>query len=187
MRVMALVAALVLALGSGGAWADSGVVVNGVELQPRTVAQLERLAGKPIPPARYWYDSRAGIWGYEGGPMAGEARPGLRIGGPLRPDASGDHTNVFVNGRSLHPAEVQFLRRLYGSVRPGRYWLNANGIGGFEGGPPQFNMRQRVRQVFGAPGSVYSPGIGGKPGVHVGRASDGCVYYSYGGYSGQSC
>ena len=186
--VRGLLAALLLAIVTfGEAAAGSGVVINGSELAPATVQRLERMGGRPIPPGRYWYDPRAGLWGYEGGPMAGETLAGVELGAPLRPDASGGRTPVFINGRALHPVEVQFLGRLYGRVQPGRYWLNANGVGGFEGGPPLFNLRQRVREVFGSGGSSYSPGIGGRPGVHVGQASDGCVYYSYGGYSGQSC
>lgn len=178
---------LAVMLLPGLASAGGAVVINGARLPPATVDRLERMGGRPIPPGRYWYDPRPGIWGYQGGPMAGETLPGVDLGAPLPADASGGMTPVFINGRSLHPVEVQFLRRLYGQVRPGRYWLNASGVGGYVGGPPLFNLRQRVREVFGSGGSRYSPGIGGRPGVHVGQASDDCVYYSYGGYSGQSC
>jgi hypothetical protein len=54
---------------------------------------------------------------------------------------------VFVNGRELPPAEVAQLRQLYGTVNPGRYWLNAQGIGGYEGRPAQFNLPAAAAQA----------------------------------------
>lgn len=168
------------------------VVVNGIALDRATVTRLTQQFG-PVPPGRYWYDPVSGLWGYSGGPMMGQMLPGLSLGGPLRPEASGGGdgrlTGLFINGRELHPMELQFLIALYGSVVPGRYWLLPNGIGGVEGGPPLFNLSQRTQQVYGGggTGSHYMPGIGGRPGIGVGRASDGCVYMSYGGYSAESC
>ena len=35
---------------------------------------------------------------------------------------------------------MAYLQQLYGSVTPGRYWMNAQLIGGFEGGPAIFNL-----------------------------------------------
>ncbi len=44
------------------------VVVNGKLLTPQQVAQIEALYCSPIANGRYWYDTRTGIWGYEGDP-----------------------------------------------------------------------------------------------------------------------
>lgn len=68
---------------------------------------------------------------------------GHDLGGPLPPDASRSHTGVFINGRQIHILELQALSQMFGWVRPGRYWLNAHGIGGYEGGPAQFNLMQQ--------------------------------------------
>lgn len=44
------------------------VVVNGQRLDPAQVAKIEALYCSPIANGRYWYDTRTGIWGYEGDP-----------------------------------------------------------------------------------------------------------------------
>jgi hypothetical protein len=51
---------------SGAQWRY--VVVNGQQLHPLQVAQLERLYCSPIADGRYWYNSNTGVWGYEGDP-----------------------------------------------------------------------------------------------------------------------
>jgi hypothetical protein len=65
---------------------------------------------------------------------------GLDLGGPLRSDASGGGTSVFVNGRALHPTDLAALQRITGPINPGRYFINAQGLAGYEGGPPQWNL-----------------------------------------------
>lgn len=115
------------------------VVVNGVLLDKSTVKTLERQYGVPIKPGRYWYDNVSGVWGFDGKPGAGQIHPGLRLGGPLQQDASKGNTGVIVNGRELHQLDVVALQRCL-VVVPGRYWVLANGIGGLEGGPAQFNL-----------------------------------------------
>jgi len=92
-----------------------------------------------IPPARYWYDRVSGAWGLEGGPAQGQVQAGMQVGGPLRADASKGNTGVFVNGRQLHALDVAALRRCT-RVIPGRYWVLASGVGGYEGAPPTFNL-----------------------------------------------
>jgi hypothetical protein len=115
------------------------VVVNGVALDGPTRQALERGYGVPIKPGRYWYDSVSGVWGLEGGPGAGQILAGLKLGGPLRRDASKGKTGVIVNGRELHEHDVAALQHCM-TVVPGRYWVLADGLGGPEGGPPQFNL-----------------------------------------------
>jgi hypothetical protein len=44
------------------------VVVNGQQLHPLQVEQLERLYCSPIADGRYWYNTSTGVWGYEGDP-----------------------------------------------------------------------------------------------------------------------
>lgn len=115
------------------------VTVNRVRLDDRTRLALERTYGVPVAPGRYWYDAFSGVWGVEGGPAQGQIHPGLQLGGPLRADASAGDTGVFVNGRQLHRLDVAALRRCT-QVIPGRYWVAANGLGGYEGAPPSFNL-----------------------------------------------
>jgi hypothetical protein len=115
------------------------VVINGVTLDEPTKKQLERGYGVPIKAGKYWYDNVSGVWGLEGGPAAGQIHPGLGLGGPLQRDASKGKSGVIVNGRELHERDVAALQRCL-AVVPGRYWLLADGIGGPEGGPAQFNL-----------------------------------------------
>ena len=67
--------------------------------------------------------------------------PGLRLGGPLAADASGGNSQVFINGRELMGGEVWALQQASRTAAvPGRYWVNAQGIGGVAGGPPIINL-----------------------------------------------
>jgi hypothetical protein len=117
------------------------VVVNGVALDAPTQQALGSAYRTPIAPGRYWYDPISGAWGVEGGPALGQIHPGLRLGGPLRRDASHGRTGVIVNGRELHALDVAALQRCL-RVVPGRYWVLANGVGGPEHGPAMFNLAQ---------------------------------------------
>jgi hypothetical protein len=126
--------ALLLSL-SPAAFAD--VVVNGATLSPDTLQQLHQL-GVPAQHGQWWYDARTGAFGALHGPTAGFLPAGLPLGGPLRADASGGgdgrYGGVFINGRELHPQDVAALARLVGQVIPGRYWVDAAGNFGLEGG-----------------------------------------------------
>lgn len=124
------------------------VVVNRVPLDGAEIRTLQLRYGIRIPPGRYWYDRVSGVWGFEGGPAMGQILPGLRVGGPLRADASHGDTGVFVNGRELHRREVAALGQCTPVYR-GRYWVNARGIGGIEGGPPRFNLAALCQQASG--------------------------------------
>jgi hypothetical protein len=129
------------------------VFVNGVRLEDSTRQALERGYGVPIKPGRYWYDAVSGVWGREGGPAEGQIHPGLRLGGKLKRAASKGKTGVVVNGRELHALDVAALRRCV-TVVPGHYWVLANGVGGAEGAPAQFNLAV----LCGSRGSGGGPG-----------------------------
>ena len=117
------------------------IVVNGQGLSAELLGGL-RAMGFDWPPGRYWYDPVCGWWGEEGGPSAGQLPAGLSLGGPLRADASGGGTGTSINGRELHPVEVQQLTLLFNAPVPRmRFWMNAQGIGGPEGGPATFSLQ----------------------------------------------
>ncbi|MBI3682882.1 MAG: hypothetical protein HY235_21115 [Acidobacteria bacterium] len=175
------------------AFGNEAIVVNSKLLSDEELAALRSLARSYhtwVLPGRYWYDSRTGLWGYEGQPAAGSILPGLRIGGALSANASGGNTRVFVNGRELHRLEVQLISRCT-VVRPGRYWLDAYGNGGYEGQPPSFNLIALCRQnaphpagrqgnrgwygSVGGDGSMVGAIFSGGTGVTCGP-DGGCVY-----------
>lgn len=134
-----------LLLASFAIEAGSGLYVNRVELSPAQVARLEQRLDTQLIPGRYWYDRRSGLWGREGMPNAGQLPAGLPIDTPMPVDISGGGTGVYVNGREIHPREYYYLASVYGSVIPGRYWLDADGTAGFEGGPAAYNIFQARR------------------------------------------
>jgi hypothetical protein len=128
------------------------VRVNGAILDAAQLAQLQAKYRVPIAPGDYWYDSRTGLWGESGGPARGLIMPGESLGGALAADASGKGTGVFINGRELHPVDVQNLDLLFAvfgtRTLPGRYWSNADGNFGAEGSPaPMGNFRAMVAML----------------------------------------
>jgi hypothetical protein len=173
---LVVLAALLLNLGAARAQSYAAITVNGVALDRDSIAALENAYRTRLVPGRYWYDSRSGLWGHEAGPSQGQIAPGLRLGGPLDARASVGRsagvTGVFINGRELHPQELVYLTRLDGHVVPARYWLDARGIGGYEGRPAQFDLRARAMAQQRSAGYVRR-GPGGNTG------SDGqCSYYN---------
>lgn len=139
MKTGAIASMLLLALFSAEGFAQ--VIVNGQALPVKTVHALERAYRVPIAPGRYWYDRLSGAWGAEGGPIAGQMMPGLSLGGRLQANASRGDSGVFINGRELTAGEVAGLQQACRtSVHRGRYWVNAQGVGGYEGGPAIFNL-----------------------------------------------
>jgi hypothetical protein len=159
------------------AQADSrAVFVNGEQLSSQTLTALQIAYRTAIPGGHYWYDPYSGLWGREGAPAAGQIQAGLDLGGPLAEDASAGDTAVFVNGRRLPRAEVFQVMQLVGPFLPGRYWLDAQGNVGFEGGPALVNLVAASR-------SQASAGGGGgwnrnTPGGNWG-GDDRCSYYSH--------
>lgn len=133
------------------------IAFNGTPLDAagmKTLRQIEAHIG-PVPEGRYWYDAASGGAGVWGGPASAYLGPGLALGGRLPPNASGGgdgrSTGVFVNGRELHPADVQGLNQVL-PVRRGRYWWDAAGNVGAEGGPVLFNfywVLEQQRQAAG--------------------------------------
>ena len=119
------------------------IVVNGQALADETVQQLQQVYPVAIPAGRYWYDAVSGAWGREGEPIAGQMVAGLTLGGPLAANASRGTSGAFINGRQITMGEKAYIEALCQTpVIPGRYWIAANGIGGYEGGPPIFNLAQ---------------------------------------------
>jgi hypothetical protein len=144
-----------------------------------TLERLERGVGR-LDDGAYWYDPRTGASGRWGGPALAFLPPGLELGGPLPADASGGGqgtlTGVFVNGRELHPLDVLGLQQLIGQVWPGRWWVDAQGNYGLEGGPPLGNLvlLARARQSSGGRRQAWSKHYEGTtPGQNMNLASDG--------------
>ena len=178
MKKLFLFIAITLLIGAmppeGAADGSSrNIFVNGVKLNQQTIQSLEAYYGLRMQRGRYWYDKVSGLWGFEGGPAMGQIMPALKLGGSLKAHASGGNTGVFVNGRELHPTEVQYLFSIFGQVIPGRYWLNAQGYGGFEGGPALFNLNAGGNG--NASGQSY---LRRTPGGAVG-GDDNCFYYNH--------
>lgn len=176
-RAAVFAAAALIAAGlfaSTAAAQERRVTINRVRIGEAQLRQIERQYRVRIADGDYWYDGRAGAWGYWGGPAMGVAAPGLQLGGRLTRDASGGaRTGVFINGRELHPADIALLQTIT-PVMPGRYWLDANGWGGYEGGPAFFNLWAMAAQAGAGRGgnSWIHRGVGG------GMGSDGkCIYY----------
>jgi hypothetical protein len=145
---------------------------------------IERMYGKPTPEGDYWYDPVSGAAGGWGGPALGFLPAGLQLGGPLPPNASGGGrgtlTGVFINGRELHPIDVQVLIAIYGQAIPGRWWVDGQGNAGQEGGPPLINLvalaRQRAASGNGKGAESYYRSDGRGNNAFVGG---GCVSTSH--------
>ena len=130
------------------------VIVNGKRLSTGQLEQVERTYKVNILPADYWYDRMTGAWGIKGGPTRGLVLPNLELGGGrLAADASGGGTQVFINGRELHPVDVANLQKcLSMPVQRGRYWVLADGTGGIQEHCPTFNLVTLCRQKLGGAG-----------------------------------
>jgi hypothetical protein len=186
----ALVTGLVITTLAADAFAQTRarrrITFNGGALDERgwrVLEQLERFGGSRLPDGDYWYDAWSGAAGRWGGPAATLTLPGLPLGGRLPAHASGGGngrlTGVFVNGRELHPYDVRALIALYGQVWPGRWWVNALGYFGPEGGPAIGNLRQAAASRGG---SSWSRGGGaGSNSFWTGGDGNGYVWAMDGG------
>jgi hypothetical protein len=114
------------------------------------LGQLEARWGVRLPDGAYWYDNASGAAGPWGGPMGGLVPAGLGLGGTLPAEASGggggNLTGVFVNGRELHPLDVSRLQAMVGQVYQGRWFVDAYGNFGQEGGMVLGNLIQIAQQ-----------------------------------------
>jgi hypothetical protein len=146
MRLTQLTLALALLAGTTPVLAqERHVVINRVTIPERDLQAYEQRWNTRIPGGSYWYDRVSGAWGIEGRPTSGWIVPGLPLGGPLRADASSGNTGVFINGRELPWTDVQALMQII-QVQRGRWWLDAQGNFGPEGGPVWGNLVAIARQ-----------------------------------------
>ncbi|MEZ0368998.1 MAG: hypothetical protein ACAI44_07950 [Candidatus Sericytochromatia bacterium] len=150
------------------------VLVNQAALSLQLIQQLEKQYQIQIQDGAYWYDKRSGLWGIQGGPAVGVIPAGLKLGGPLQATASAGNTGIFINGRQIHMYEAAYLQQLVGVVQPGRYWLDAQGNAGKEGGPALVNLLQVARKSnSGGKAAFYRNEY---TGIGAGATSDGHGY-----------
>jgi hypothetical protein len=80
--------------------------------------------------------------------------PNLPLGGPLQANASNGNTGIVVNGRELPVPDVLALQQITGAIAPGRYFITAQGLAGYEGGPAQWNLAA-MAQAAGTGGGSW--------------------------------
>lgn len=105
---------------------DDKIIVNGKTLTADQIQHFQLSYGNPPTPGKYWYDTKTGMFGYMGRPFAGTIDPGHSFG-ILAEDSSNGRSGVYINGRQLPKAELEFLSNLLGKLAPGHYWMDANG------------------------------------------------------------
>ncbi|PHS19508.1 MAG: hypothetical protein COA86_04290 [Kangiella sp.] len=154
------------------------VYVNNQKLDDSSVYTLEQFYKIIIADGYYWYDNLSGHWGFMGSPPQGQIVSGLGLGGPMPQNASNGKTGVIVNGRELHQIEVNQIIKAYGKVYRGRFWLNAQGLAGYEGQQAIFNFAQVKRKKSYNRRSLFGS-----------TGGDGeCFYYNHpGGSSVSNC
>ncbi len=165
----------------GGVKTTRQVYVNRVRLDEATLRTLETQYRMPIQNGRYWYDAICGAWGVEGGPTAGFIYPGLNLPVPMPVDISQGGTGIFINGREIHAQDRVALQQIFGTTIPGRYWLDARGNLGPEGGGAIANLAAAIEASRGGQsGSVthgYGKGYGSRGtvggGMYSGRTATG--------------
>ena len=164
---------LALLLAAPLAAQQRAVVVNRVRLTDQQVREVETRWSVQVRDGRYWYDGVSGAWGMDGGPTAGWILPGLALGGTLPADASNGTTGVFINGRELPVQDVQALMQITPVYR-GRWWVDARGNFGAEGGPGLCNLWLLARQRGGRSWSVYD----NKGNDFIAGDENGCTYFN---------
>ena len=141
------------------------VVINNYRLSPQDIEQIKKIYGDDPISGTYWYDTRSGAFGIEGGPAIGVMYPGHKFG-TLAADASRGTSGVFINGRELQNKEAYQMARLFGypAPIPGRYWLNANGDLGMEGyfvslGNVYYIISQSFHRQSAGGSNIWSRGL----------------------------
>jgi hypothetical protein len=166
-RIRTLGGLLALSLGMFAIEADAqkprNVMINGDRISIEMLRAYEARYRVHVADGAYWYDGFSGAWGVQGGPTVGFIAPGLPIGGKLKENASNGRTGVWVNGRQLHWMDVVALSQIV-RVLPGRFWVDANGIGGWEGMPASFNLRALASQSGRGGAWSYHSKYGGSVG-----------------------
>jgi hypothetical protein len=176
MRRPRIVAALLVLISLPLAAQQRAVVVNRVRLTEAEVRGFEQRWKVQVRDGTYWYDRVSGAWGLEGGPTAGWIMPNLDLGGPLPADASHGNSGVFINGRELHQQDVAALTQIT-PVYPGRWWVDASGSFGAEGGAALGNLWLLARQRGMQPGKAWSLYANGGNNFLASDAN-GCTYFN---------
>lgn len=175
-RLAVLAAGLLLAGPALLAAQQRQVTVNRTRLSDQQIMGFEKRWNTLIQNGAYWYDRFSGAWGMDGGPTAGWIMPGLDLGGPMPADASRGATGVFINGRELHMNDVMALMQFV-QVQRGRWWVDAWGNFGAEGGPMLGNLWQLARQAGRQPGKAWSS-YSKDGNSFVGGDENGCTYFN---------
>jgi len=144
-RRVVVLAALATFLWAAQGNAQTEILINGRRLTFEQMSQIQLSYGFLLPPGRYWYDPRSGLWGVEGWETAGFFRPNHNLG-PLATTASRGDSGIFLNGRQLNGREAFYFEQILGPGRDyrGRWWLDGwTGGLGLEGDArPLINMFQ---------------------------------------------
>ncbi len=125
-----------------------------------TLSQLEAAYKTRLPDGAYWYDPACGAFGAWGGPTLVFIPAGLVLGGPLPANASGVGSGIFINGREIHAFDALYLQNLLGPIQPGRYFTDAMGNAGLEGGPILINLVAAAQQRGGFSSYSENPNSG---------------------------
>jgi hypothetical protein len=151
MRYVLAFTALSVILASSVAYGQpASVYVNGRALSYAEIRALAYEYGAPPLPGRYWYDTRSGLYGLQGGRTLGMIRPGYNFG-PLARNASGGNTGLLLNGRELDVVEAAYFQQQLGARVSGRWWLDGyTGLVGIEGDPTPITAFGRFRQTENA-------------------------------------
>jgi len=173
--------------GSVATATQTGVFINGLELNPDQVAALIATYGFAPPAGRYWYDTLNGAWGAMGREPAGFILPGHDFG-PLPADASGGSTGVFINGRQINMVEAIEIQNLFGAVYAGHWWLDGRtGYFGLEGNPiPLGNLVAMIQAQSNQAAGASSGDNFWSSRTAVGNSSGGCTYVNVGGTTASS-
>lgn len=110
------------------------VYINNERLSDARLERLQRQHQVAVRNGEYWYDPVSGHWGAIGTRPLGRIAVGLQFA-RLREVASNGQSQVTINGRRLQWQEVRDLQKLIGYMQPGKYWLDAQGHIGRQGGP----------------------------------------------------